>query len=371
TAAAIAGLASLDLKADEPGLLALSEVKQWPLQCFTSAELNTIAVPNPSAVVAQAVGTASVAEAAALLAATRHCDRWASLQTAAKPSLIAPKQVYRLDTEPGAVTVAIAQAPLEYLPTAGHVDLIGTGPGAIHQITPAAQAAIARADVVLGYSLYLDLIQPLLHGEQIIEHWAITAEQARAERALDLAEWGLRVALVSSGDCGIYGMAGLALECLTQRGWAGGRPTVQVHPGISAVQAAAAQVGAPLMHDFCTISLSDLLTPWPTIERRLVAAAQADFVVALYNPKSKNRSHQIEQAQQILLTYRNPETPVALVRSVYRLEQQIILTTLENFLHHPIDMVTVVLIGNQSTRQHGQWLITPRGYLGFTDNAKH
>jgi cobalt-precorrin 5A hydrolase/precorrin-3B C17-methyltransferase len=160
-------------------------------------------------------------------------------------------------------------------------------------------------------------------------------------------------------------MAGLVLEQLQATGWDGMAPAVEVLPGISALQAAAARVGAPLMHDFCTISLSDLLTPWEVIIKRLEAAAQADFVIALYNPKSQGRTQQIETAHQILITHRSPQTPVAVVRSAYRPGESIHTTTLENLLSLPIDMMTVVLIGNQSTGLAGPWMVTPRGYSGF------
>lgn len=152
------------------------------------------------------------------------------------------------------------------------------------------------------------------------------------------------------------------MEQLQSVGWDGVTPGVEVFPGITALQAAAAQVGAPVMHDFCAISLSDLLTPWTVIEKRLTAAAAADFVTALYNPKSQTRTQQIEIAQKIFLQYRSPNTPVAVVRSVYRRDQQVTLTTLEQMLEVPIDMLTVVLIGNQSTRIFENWMITPRGY---------
>jgi cobalt-precorrin 5A hydrolase/precorrin-3B C17-methyltransferase len=232
-------------------------------------------------------------------------------------------------------------------------------------MTPAAQTAVSCADAVIGYSLYIDLINPLLHPGQIVEALPITQERQRAQRAIELAQWGLTVAVVSSGDCGIYGMAGLVLEELRAQGWDGKTPGVQVFPGITALQAAASRVGAPLMHDFCAISLSDLLTPWEVIEKRLTAAAQADFVTALYNPRSQTRIQQIATATAIFLQYRDPTTPVAIVRSAYRQDEQITLTTLEKLLETPIDMLTVVLIGNQSTRTQGDWMITPRGYLGF------
>ena len=349
---AIAGVASLDLKADEVGLVELCEARRWPLRCFAAAALKDIPVPNPSAVVNAAVQTPSVAEAAAILAADRG-----SLQVA--------KQVMRLAGEPGAVTVAVAQGSQELTGREGQLFLVGIGPGRLDQITPAAKQAIVRADAVIGYGLYIDQILPLCRPGQIVEPWPITQERQRAERAIDLARWGLSVAVVSSGDCGIYGMAGLVFEQLRATGWDGQTPAVEVCPGISALQAAAARVGAPLMHDFCAISLSDLLTPWEMIVKRLEASSQADFVIALYNPKSKTRTHQIATAQQILLTHRPAETPVAVVKSVYRPDQAIHLTTLGDLLSAPIDMLTVVLIGNQSTRQHQDWLITPRGYLGF------
>jgi cobalt-precorrin 5A hydrolase/precorrin-3B C17-methyltransferase len=304
-------------------------------------------------VVNQEVGTPSVAEASAILAA----------QT--PESLTVPKCIVRLEGQPGAATVAIAQAKQEFTGRRGQLWLVGIGPGALDQMTPAAQRAIAQADVVIGYSLYVDLIRPLLRPGQIIEHFPITQEIQRSNRAIELATWGLTVAVVSSGDCGIYGMAGLVLEHLHAQAWDGKTPTVQIFPGITAMQAAASRIGAPLMHDFCAISLSDVLTPWPVIENRLHAAAQADFVIALYNPKSRNRTNQIAIAQGILLRHRKSDTPVALVRSAYRDDEQVTLTTLADYLHHPIDMLTTVLIGNSHTRNHAEWMITPRGYLGF------
>lgn len=351
---AIAGLATIDLKADEVGLLGYCNDANLPLRCFPAADLQTIEVPTPSEVVRSEVGTPSVAEAAALLAS-------------GSSQLLVAKQIVRLDGETGAVTVAIAQSDQEFTGRIGKLWLVGTGPGALDQITPAAQSAMSQADVVIGYSLYVDLVKPLLRPGQIVEALPITQERQRAERAIALANWGLTVAVISSGDCGIYGMAGLVLEELRSQGWDGKTPQVQVFPGISALQSAASRVGAPLMHDFCAISLSDLLTPWEMIEKRLHAAAQADFVTALYNPRSRTRHDQIAIAQHIFLQYRNPETPVALVRSAYREDEQVTLTTLAHLLTHPINMLTTVIIGNQSTRQYEDWMITPRGYLGFTD----
>ncbi|MEM9904910.1 MAG: precorrin-3B C(17)-methyltransferase [Cyanobacteria bacterium P01_D01_bin.44] len=363
---AIAGIATLDLKADEVGLLELCHARNWPLQCFSAEQLKNIAVPNPSEVVAAAVGTGSVAEAAAILAASISAISTEGLPASLPVnSLRVQKQIIRHLDYPGAVTVAIAQAETEYTGRLGELLLVGTGPGSLDQITPAAKAAINRADVVIGYTLYVDLIRPLLRPGHIIEALPITQERQRAERATTLANWGLTVAVISSGDCGIYGMGGLVLEVLKTQNWDGQTPSVQIFPGISALQSAASRVGAPLMHDFCAISLSDLLTPWDVIQKRLIAATQGDFIVALYNPKSKKRTKQIQFAQQTLLQYRQPETPVALACSLYRPDEQIVLTTLGDMLNHPIDMLTTVLIGNQSSLTHAGWFITPRGYLGF------
>lgn len=351
--ASIAGIATIDLKSDEAGLLEFCR-DRFPLCCFTAEMLRSIEVPNPSSVVEMEVGTPSVAEAAALLVASGQ----------GTVENLYPKQIFRLEGEPGAVTVAIAQSSREYTGRTGQLWLVGTGPGQIDQITPAAQTAIVQADAVIGYSLYVDLVASLLRPGQIVETLPITQERQRAERAIDLAQWGLTVAVISSGDSGIYGMAGLVMEQLQAQGWDGKTPAVQVFPGITALQAAASRVGTPLMHDFCAISLSDLLTPWDLIEKRLTAAAQANFVTALYNPRSQTRTEQISIAQAIFLQHRRPDTPVALVRAAYRQDEQITLTTLGQLLESPIDMLTTVLIGNQSTKTYADWMITPRGYLG-------
>ena len=386
---AIAGLATIELKADEPGLVELSRDRHWPLRCFSAEALSHIPVPTPSEVVAAAVGTPSVAEAAAVLAARGgEMERMGEQGEMGRQEKLNPeplainqskiqnpkskipnsslrvaKQIIRRTDEAGAVTVAIAQAEQEYTGRTGRLWLVGTGPGRLDQITPAAKTAIAQADAIIGYTLYVDLIRPLLRPGQIVEAMPITQERQRAQRAIDLAQWGLTVAVVSSGDCGVYGMAGLVLEELRAQGWDGERPEIQVFPGITALQAAASRVGAPLMHDFCAISLSDLLTPWAVIEKRLEAAAQADFVVALYNPRSKSRIEQSAIAQRIFLQHRHPDTPVAIVQSAYRQDEHITLTTLAECLEHPINMLTTILIGNRTTLIHGDWMITPRGYL--------
>jgi cobalt-precorrin 5A hydrolase/precorrin-3B C17-methyltransferase len=363
---AIAGIATIDLKADEAGILELCRLRDWPLKTFSAQQLRSLDVPTPSPVVEREVGTPSVAEAAAILASQTSPFHFESELIA--DSLRVPKQIFRSPQHleegqsKGAVTIAVAQSPVEYTGRTGQLFLVGTGPGAIAQITPAAQTAIASVDAIVGYGLYLDLIKPLCRPGQIIESFPITQEKQRVQRAIALAKWGLSVAVVSSGDCGIYGMAGLAFEELQATGWDGKTPQVQVFPGVSALQAAASRVGAPLMHDFCAISLSDLLTPWDVIEKRLEAAAVGDFVVALYNPRSQNRTQQIAIAQTLFLKYRSPKTPVAIVRSAYRLDEEISLTTLENLLNYPIDMLSTVILGNSNTYQYGSWLVTPRGY---------
>ncbi|HAC65189.1 MAG TPA: precorrin-3B C(17)-methyltransferase [Cyanothece sp. UBA12306] len=350
---AIAGIATIDLKADEIGLIEYCQKQQLPLKTFPPNLLKTVEVPNPSNIVAQEVGTPSVAEASAITAAI-------SSQTSPS-SLIVAKQIIKSENE-GTVTVAIAQSNLEYTGRTGQLYLVGMGPGSLNQITAAAKTAINQADVIIGYSLYLDLIKPLKRPGQIIEALPITQEKKRALRAIELAQWGLTVAVISSGDCGIYGMAGLVLEELKKQGWDGKTPQVEVFPGITALQAAASRVGTPLMHDFCAISLSDLLTPWEVIKKRLEAAAMGDFVTAIYNPRSQTRTTQIIYTQEVFLKYRDPQTPVALVRSAYRKDEEITLTCLQEMLNFPIDMLTTVIIGNSSTYNHHNWMITPRGY---------
>ena len=383
---AIAGLATIDIKADERGILQLSHQLNLPLYTFTAAELSPIKVPNPSDVVEREVGTPSVAEAAAIRAAQPTpqnntarlkkvvgLDKQGELVTQAsvlgsrgENTLLVPKQIIRQEGEKGALTLAIAQSTLEYTGREGKIYLVGIGPGNLNQITPAAKTAITEADAIIGYVLYIDLISSLLRPGQIVESLPLTQEKQRAQRAIALAQWGLTVAVVSSGDCGIYGMAGLVLEQLTEGGWDGKTPAVEVFPGITAMQAAAAKVGAPLMHDFCAISLSDLLTPWEVIEKRLIAAATADFVTAIYNPRSQTRTQQIIKTQEIFLAYRDANTPVAIVNSVYREKEEITLTTLDKMLNFPINMLATIIIGNSSTKRNKNWLITPRGYLNQT-----
>jgi cobalt-precorrin 5A hydrolase / precorrin-3B C17-methyltransferase len=360
---AIAGIATIDLKQDEVGILELCEEYNFPLKTFNAEELKNIDVPNPSNIVKKEVGTPSVAEACAICAVEQISQLFSESENDQKDySLIIPKQIIKKEGEKGALTIAIAQSTIEYTANQGNLFLVGIGPGSLAQMTIAAKTAIMKADAIIGYSLYLNLINPLTRPGQIIEHSPITQEKQRAKRAIALAQWGLTVAVISSGDCGIYGMGGLVLEALKNDGWDGKNPQVQIFPGITALQAVASRVGTPLMHDFCAISLSDLLNPWETIEKRLNAAAQGDFITSLYNPRSEKRREQIVKAREIFLQFRDGNTPVAIVKSAYREDEEITLTTLEKMLDFPIDMLTMVMIGNSTTYYYENWMITPRSF---------
>ena len=256
----------------------------------------------------------------------------------------------------------------------GKILLVGFGPGSAEHMTFRAREAIEESDVVIGYSTYIKLVKDLLVDKKVIRK-GMTEETDRAVEAYEHAKQGLTVALISSGDIGVYGMAGPSYEVLFQAGWKPGDDIeVEVVPGSTALSSCAALVGSPLTHDFCSISLSDLLTPWPTIARRLNAVAAADFVIALYNPKSGRRRQQIVEAQRIFLKYRSPNTPVAIVKSAYRKAQRIELTTLETMAEYDIGMLTTVLIGNSSTFIKEGLMVTPRGYAnkyeGITGSVK-
>ena len=347
---AVAGLASLELKGDEPALLALAAEQGWPLKLFNSGQLREQPVPTPSEVVMAEVGCPSVAEAAALTAAGTGA------------ALRQTKAIYKKDGH-GAATVAIAEAATPWAPQRGSLQLIGAGPGALNQLTPAAHSALASSQVWVGYSLYLDLLEPLRRVDQQRLEGQLTRERERCQQALDLARQGIHVALISSGESGMYGMAGLALEQ-----WLAlpleEQPVFEVHPGISAFQMAAARLGAPLMHDLCTISLSDRLTPWEVIEKRLQAAAAGDFVVALYNPRSHDRHWQLGRAVELLRQQRPDSTPAAICRQLSRSNEALQIHDLEALPLDQVDMFSLVLIGNSTTRHQQRRMVTPRGYPG-------
>jgi len=249
----------------------------------------------------------------------------------------------------------------------GKILLVGFGPGGEEQMTFRARAAIEEADVVIGYTTYIKLVRDLLDGKEVIRK-GMTEEIDRCVEAYEAAKQGKVVALISSGDVGVYGMAGPTYEVLFQHGWTPkSEITVEVVPGTTALNACASLVGAPLTHDFCSISLSDLLTPWTTIRKRIDAVGAADFVIALYNPKSGRRTQQIVEAQRILLQHRDAKTPVAIVKSAYRRRQDIQLTTLDEMADKDIGMLTTVIIGNSSSYMQEGLLITPRGYANKYD----
>ncbi|HZE22275.1 MAG TPA: precorrin-3B C(17)-methyltransferase [Desulfobaccales bacterium] len=244
------------------------------------------------------------------------------------------------------------------------------GPGFPEFIIPRAQEALAAAELVVGYHTYIDLVRPLLTNQEVVAT-GMKAEVQRGQLALDRARAGQRVALVSSGDAGIYGMAGLVLEMGAAQGLKVGPPGgeaavdfyLEVIPGVPALAAAAALLGAPLMHDFVAISLSDLLTPWETIKKRLELAAQGDFVIVLYNPKSKKRDWQLGVVRELLLRHKDPATPVGIVSRAMRAGETVTITTLERLTENPVDMQTIVVVGNSQTYIYGPYMITPRGYL--------
>ena len=245
----------------------------------------------------------------------------------------------------------------------GRISLIGLGPGDLKMTTPNAVDIIRDCDVIVGYKGYIDQITDLI-SDQTLVSMELGQELDRANRTFELANSGHNVALVSSGDAGIYGMAGPLFTILTEQGWDGVNPDVEVIPGVSALQSAASLLGSPLMQDFCAISLSDLLTPWEVITNRIKAASVGDFVIALYNPRSKTRQNHLIEAREILLSDRAPETPVGLVKDAFRPNQSLLITTLGELDSNIqfVDMFTTVIIGNSTTYQHKDRMITPRGY---------
>ena len=252
----------------------------------------------------------------------------------------------------------------------GKINLIGIGPGDPGYLTPAASHALSESDVIVGFRAYIQQIEGLIAGKEVVS-MELGQELERAAAAVDSAYAGKTVAVVSSGDAGIYGMSGPVFRVLTDRDWDGQDPAVETVPGVSAMQAAAAVLGAPLMQDFCAISLSDLLTPWEKIRGRLEAAGQGDFVVALYNPRSQRRQTQLLEAREILLKHRSGDTPVGIVGDAFRPGQRVKITSLQGLEKEAesVDMVTIVVIGNSTTYLHAGKVITPRGYEEKTKSS--
>jgi precorrin-3B C17-methyltransferase len=245
-------------------------------------------------------------------------------------------------------------------PAYGCVHVVGVGPGHADLLTPQAAHALRQAEVIVGYSGYFPWVDDLIRSKERIA-LPLGQEKERASIAMNHATKGRRVAVISSGDPGIYAMASVVLEMLGTMPPAR-RPEVVIVPGVSALNAASALLGAPLGHDFAAVSLSDLLTPWDMIENRLRAAAGADFVLALFNPKSVRRDWQLARAREILLSARSGTTPVGIVRNACRPEQSVNLTTLERMDVGAVDMFAIVIVGNSTTRIEGGMMLTPRGY---------
>lgn len=240
--------------------------------------------------------------------------------------------------------------------------VVGSGPGDAALLTGQAREALIRAESVAGYGRYLDLLPPeLLRGKKRIAT-GMTREMERCEEAIAAALAGSPTVVVSSGDAGVYGMAGLVLELVHEKGLEQ-ELDVEIVPGVPALMAAAALLGAPLVHDFAVVSLSDLLTPWERIERRLSLAARADFVLGIYNPRSKRRDWQLARAKELLLREKPPETPLGVVRQAYRREQEVRTCPLADLDPESVDMLCILIVGNNATRMLGGKMVTPRGYF--------
>lgn len=246
---------------------------------------------------------------------------------------------------------------------------VSLGPGSPDLLAPLARTVLERADVIVGYKRYVELVPPeLLAGKEVFST-GMMGEVERSQKAVEHARQGRRVAMVCSGDAGIYALAGLLLEILEAEGLLDSVP-FEVVPGVSAFNAAAALLGAPLMHDFACVSLSDLLTPWEVIEKRVRLAAEADFVIAIYNPRSRKRADHLETALNAIREHRGPDTPVGVVRNAYREGQEVFSCTLDTLDPGRVDMLTVLVVGNSATRAVGGKILTPRGYHAKYDLSR-
>lgn len=369
---AVGLITSIDLKADETAIHALAQHFNCPVRFFPSTRLldETKRLKNPSDVVFGEVGCYGVAEGSALVAAGQHGD------------LIVEKQKSKR------ATLAIGQAlepfekthiqALEGGQARGKLFVVGIGPGANAWRSPEVSSMVASSTDLVGYSLYLDLLGPLTTGKTRHD-FDLGKEEARVRHAMELAGQGKDVALVCSGDAGIYAMATLVFELLDKGDTDDGlsqaakRIEIAVSPGISALQAAAARIGAPLGHDFCTISLSDLLTPWEDIKRRVSAAAEGDFVIAFYNPVSMKRRTQLAWARDRLLDDRPDNTPVILATNLGREGELVRVVDLAKLDIDDVDMLTVVIVGSSESRttmtgDGKTWVYTPRGYSGKSNS---
>ena len=351
----IAGLATVDIKKDEKAFIDISKKKNWPIKFFKNEDLLKVDVPNPSKIVFEEIGTFSVAEASSLLACENEGGQIVIEKNIFKHKNLSGKNL-------GAVTLAIAESKQQFAPERGFVHVIGSGPGALSYLTGESKAALSQCSIWIGYKKYLDLLDPLRRDDQVRINSELTQEKQRCADAISLAQQGIKVALISSGDAGIYGMAGLLIE-LIQKLDTQFRPSFAVHPGISSLQLAAALAGAPLMNDFCAISLSDKLTPWETIKKRIHGALVGDFVAVIFNPQSNDRNWQLRTTIEMFLKFRAKTTPVLVARQVGRNQQKKRIFNLDSIPIDEIDMLSIIIIGNSSTKLVNNFLISPRGYL--------
>jgi cobalt-precorrin 5A hydrolase/precorrin-3B C17-methyltransferase len=357
--ASLAAITSIDLKADETAIHAVAAHFHVPARFFTVEALSreTPRLKNPSDIVAKEVGVPGVAEAAALAGAGPEAD------------LI----VEKTRSTRGTCAIAKATAPILTMPgrARGIVHVVGLGPGTPDWRAPAATAALASATDWVGYGLYLDLAADVKSTQQ--EHrFPLGGEEDRVRHAINLAKEGKDVALICSGDAGIYAMAALVYEVIDLEP---SRIAVNVIPGISAFQAAAAKAGAMIGHDFCCISLSDLLTPWEAIEKRVTAAAEGDFVISFYNPRSLKRRDQLERAFAILAHHRPPDTPVVIASNLGRPEEQVRVIRFADFNPDDVDMLTLVMVGSSQSKSFARGdgttaAYTPRGYAKKREAAE-
>jgi len=354
-AQAVAAVGSLDLKADEGGIVAAARDLGVPMRVFDAAALEAEAgrLATPSDVVFAEVGCHGVAEGAALALAGPD----------------AALAVAKRKTANATCALAVASAPVVELAgrKRGRVSVVGIGPGQAAWRTPEVSRMVAEADELVGYGLYIDLLGPLAVGK-VRSDYPLGGEEDRCRYALERAGAGVDVALVCSGDAGIYAMGALVFELLDRGDLSDAARRVEVvcSPGVSALQGAAARAGAPLGHDFCAISLSDLLTPRADILRRVTAAAEGDFVIAFYNPVSRTRRTLLAEAREILLAHRPGETPVMLASSLGRAEEHVRYRRLDALEVDEVDMLTTVLVGSSQSRLvargEGDRMYTPRGY---------
>ena len=246
----------------------------------------------------------------------------------------------------------------------GKLFIVGVGPGDHQHMTFRAKQVIEASEIIVGYDTYVSLVEDLIVGKEVYRY-AMTQEVDRANQAIQFAENGKVVSLVSSGDPGIYGMAGLIYEILADKGWRKENGIyIECVPGISSLNSCAALVGSPLMTDFAVVSMSDLLVPWEIIVKRVEAAALGDYVTVIYNPASKKRVHQLRDTRNIFLKYREPSTPVAIVKGAFRESQRVLITTIDKMLEHQdmLGMITTLIVGNSSTFNYNDMMINPRGY---------